>query len=159
MSEKRDRADTRGPIRVVDRRPFTAEGAPRTPDDAGEGEAWTAPTPPTGPGDRGGGAAGAADAEGAPTGREEQLASARFRNLILNLAATAAVSLGEIPNPQTRTSEIDLEGAQQVIDLLEALRLKTRGNRTAEETGLLDRLIHDLQLQFVTVKSKTPRPS
>jgi hypothetical protein len=51
--------------------------------------------------------------------------------------------------------EIDLEGAQQMIDLLQALRDKTQGNLTAEESELLEGLVGDLQMQYVAVRSKS----
>jgi hypothetical protein len=42
-----------------------------------------------------------------------------------------------------------------MIALLQSLRLKTRGNLTGEENELLEGLIGDLQMQYVTLRSKT----
>ena len=44
-----------------------------------------------------------------------------------------------------------------MIDILEALRVKTRGNLTPEEATLLDDLIYDLQMEFVALQGRPPR--
>ena len=77
----------------------------------------------------------------------------------MNLATTAAANLGEMPNPFTQQTEIDLEGARQVIDLLLALQTKTRGNLTVEEERLLDSLLYDLQMKFVALQTRVSKPS
>jgi hypothetical protein len=101
----------------------------------------------------------------APSARVDGLAekpdgaSAHFQNLVLNLARQAAASLGATRHPLTGQIEIDLEAAQQMIALLQALRLKTQGNRSADETELLEGLIADLQMQYVATRSKaTQKP-
>jgi hypothetical protein len=148
MSEGKD-ASKASEIRVIDRRMFTPEGERRTPDAPAED---SAPAPPvdarraTGPA-----------AAPPPASREEQAAGAHFKNLVLNLATTAAANLGEIPNPFSRQTEVDLEGARQVIDLLQALGLKTRGNLTAEEQELLESLLYDLKAKYVAMQSKAAR--
>jgi hypothetical protein len=85
------------------------------------------------------------------------VASAHFQNLVVNLARQAAANLGSARHPLSGQFEVDLEGAQQMIDLLQALREKTRSNLTAEEKELLEGLIGDLQMQFVAVRSKASR--
>jgi len=80
--------------------------------------------------------------------------SAHFQNLVVNLARQAAANLGASRHPLSGQIEIDLEGAQQMIDLLQALRAKTIGNLTADEQDLLEGLIGDLQMQYVAVRSK-----
>ena len=52
-------------------------------------------------------------------------------------------------------SQRDLPMAAEVIDLLALLREKTDGRRSAEETQVLDELLYDLQLRYV---SATKRP-
>jgi hypothetical protein len=81
--------------------------------------------------------------------------SAHFQNLVVNLARQAAANLGAARHPLSGQIEIDLEGAQQMIDLLQALREKTQGNLTAEESELLEGLVGDLQMQYVQVRSKS----
>ena len=87
------------------------------------------------------------------------MASAQFVNLVRNLATTAAASLGEIPNPFTGQTEVDLEGARQVIELLQALQAKTRGNLTPEESRLLDSLLYDLRVAAVNLQTKAKKTS
>ncbi len=144
-----------GGIRVVDRRGFTAEGQPRRPDAMAEESAEklvdTMPPPDKGRGD--GSAASESKRSSVPAD------SAQFQNLVLNLARQAAAYLGAAKNPLTGQVEVDIGAAQQVIDLLQALRAKTRGNLSSEETELIEGLITDLQLQYVTARSKTSRTS
>ena len=155
----RKEGDKASEIRVIDRRMFTPEGERRSPDSPPEDipipVAPPAAAPPAAaPGKPGRPAAGAP-----PASREEQVASAHLKNLILNLATTAAANLGEIPNPFTRQTEVDADGARQVIDLLQALQLKTRGNLGAEEHELLESLLYDLKSKYVALQSKARKPS
>ena len=145
-------------IRVVDRRMFTPDGQRRTPDAPPD----DSPAHPPAPGSPGPvrPPAGAPRVAAVPQSREEQAASAQFVNLVRNLAATAAANLGEMPNPFTGQVEVDLDGARQVIDLLQALQIKTRGNLTGEESRLLESLLYDLKIAVVNQqKQKTSKTS
>ncbi len=143
-------------LRVVDRRMFTPDGQLRHPDQPRE-EAAPAPAAP--PGEPVAAPIRPEPVRGAAPTREEQVAAAHFKNLVLNLATTAAANLGEIPNPFSRQTEVDLEGARQVIDLLSALQIKTRGNLTVEERELMDSLLYDLRAKFVSLQSKAAKTS
>ncbi len=161
MSDTRDKTKKQEEIRVIDRRSFTTDGSLRNPDaprdDAPDTLAdFPGPSESTREkaGRKGAGAEGPAQGTG-----DDSAASAQFQNMILNLARQAAASLGLAKNPFTGQIEVDLEGAHQIIDLLQALRIKTRGNLTAEEAAMFEGLIGDLQMQYVTAKSrpsKTP---
>jgi len=59
------------------------------------------------------------------------------------------VNLGEAADPATGERVVDLEQAKEAIDLLTLLRTKTAGNRTDQETHLLEEMLYDLQLRFV----------
>ncbi|MBI2570043.1 MAG: DUF1844 domain-containing protein [Candidatus Schekmanbacteria bacterium] len=76
--------------------------------------------------------------------------SPHFVGLIYSLANAAQISLGQVPNPVTGRRERDLGHAEETIDLLDALREKTRGNLTREESSLLDSSITTLRLAFVS---------
>lgn len=65
------------------------------------------------------------------------------------LASSALVAMGYSPDPATGQARRDPAMAADTIDLLVLLRQKTEGNRTAEETQLLDDIIYDLQLRYV----------
>ena len=163
MTDGKDPHKKREEIRIVDRRMFTNDGERRTPDAAFEeappaGFATTR-APRSKSADRASDTIVESTKPSGPPSREAQIASSHFKNLILNLATTAAANLGEMPNPFTQKTEIDLEGARQVIDLLQALQSKTRGNLSIEESGLLDSLLYDLQMKYVSLQTKASKPS
>src|SRR5262245_52095100 len=72
-----------------------------------------------------------------------------LRGLFIMLASSALVNLGEAADPATGERVLDLEQAKEAIDLLSLLRTKTDGNRTEQETHLLEEMLYDLQLRFV----------
>jgi hypothetical protein len=72
--------------------------------------------------------------------------------LLTTLATQAMVALGQMPNPITGKAEVRLNQAKHVIDTLGMLETKTAGNRTPEESGLLDDLLHQLRMAFVYVQ-------
>ena len=75
-----------------------------------------------------------------------------FGSLVLTLASSAAVHFGDLGDPETGDrTEPNLDGVQQMIDLLAMLEEKTRGNLTAEERTLLERVLYELRLRFVDV--------
>ena len=51
--------------------------------------------------------------------------------------------------------EPNLEAARQVIDILEMLQAKTRGNLDESERAMLESSLHDLHMRFVQAKSKS----
>ena len=88
-------------------------------------------------------------------GNAETAGSGPDRNdlssLLMMFATSALVSLGVAPDPQTHESPRDLARAQAAIDVLLMLREKTNGNRTEQESRLLEGLLYDLQMRFVSV--------
>ena len=72
-----------------------------------------------------------------------------LRGLFIMLASSALVNLGEAADPATGERVFDLEQAKDAIDLLGLLRVKTEGNRTDQETHLLEEMLYDLQMRFV----------
>ena len=70
-------------------------------------------------------------------------------DLFMMLATEAVVALGDAPDPVTGQHERVLPHAAEVIDLLLLLREKTEGNRTEEETRIVEQLLYDLQLRYV----------
>jgi hypothetical protein len=72
-----------------------------------------------------------------------------FVGFVLSLAHTAAVHLGDIPNPVTgEPGQPNLPAAQQLIDILVVLEQKTRGNLTPEERQLMEQLLYELRMRF-----------
>ncbi len=123
-------------IKVVDRRLFTADGEVREEYRAEMEEPEAAPPPATAP------AATARPAEPLP---ETQPA---FLRLLDMLGQTAALYMEGFPDPATGRRQIDLAGARQIIDSLTALRDKTRGRLSFQESDALENLLGELQLLF-----------
>lgn len=74
---------------------------------------------------------------------------ARFLSLVLSLYNSAWISMGKIANPVTGKVEKDLEAARGSIDLLDTLKVKTKGNVSPEEERVLVNCLSTLQLNFV----------
>jgi hypothetical protein len=72
-----------------------------------------------------------------------------FENLIRSLAQNAAMLLGGYADPRTGQPVLDLEGAREMIDMLDVLHEKTRGNLAAEEDTLLLDVLGNLKLAFM----------
>jgi hypothetical protein len=75
--------------------------------------------------------------------------SGLFDGLLLMLATTALESLGQAPGSEGGEPRVDLTQARHMIDLLEILQEKTRGNLTAGEEGLLEHLLFDLRMRYL----------
>ena len=75
-----------------------------------------------------------------------------FVEFVIGLATNAAVHFGDIPDPISGelTPEPNLDGATQVIEILSLLELKTRGNLTPEERQVLDQVLFELRMRFVS---------
>ena len=119
------------PLRVVDRRHFTAQGERRE----AETQPGSAQAPPQEP-----------RPQEPPDGREAE--SPLFRELVMQLATSCMLSLGQIPNPLTGRAEVDLGSAGMGIDMLSTLQEKTRGNLAQAESDLLNDLLSQLRLGY-----------
>ena len=76
-------------------------------------------------------------------------ASRSFQMLVDFLARNAAAMLGGMNDPRTGQPFLDIEGAREMIDMLDVLREKTRGNLAAEDDALLLEVIGSLKLSFM----------
>jgi hypothetical protein len=75
-----------------------------------------------------------------------------FTAFVLSLASTAAIHFGDLPDPVSgESSELNLDGAAQMIEILSLLEQKTRGNLTAEERQILEQVLYELRMRFVEV--------
>jgi hypothetical protein len=72
-----------------------------------------------------------------------------FQMLVDFLAGNAAARLGMIPDPRTGQAFLDLEGANELIDMLDAVSEKTRGKLTHEEEQLLMEVLRSLKLSYL----------
>ena len=73
--------------------------------------------------------------------------------LIYMFHTSAMQGLGKIADPTGQVSR-NLEYVSQTIDLMEMLKVKTKGNITDEIEKLLDGMLSELRLNYVDEKAK-----
>ncbi|MGC1902757.1 MAG: DUF1844 domain-containing protein [Candidatus Acidiferrum sp.] len=134
-------------FRVIDRRPFTAEGELRQ--DVVEQEEREAAAQP-------------AAAAPPPVAKEDAALEEvpapdapkrvpAFENLVRMLGSNAAMVLGAYADPRTGQPMIDPDAARELIDMLDALREKTMGHLAPEEDTLLLDLLGKLKMTYLEV--------
>jgi hypothetical protein len=130
---------------VTDRRQFAGTGEQARPEnDEQPAPATAAPEPPPA-------------AEAPPRGRVTRpapLPEIDFATFILSLGTSVLYHLGEVPGPEGQTAAANLPLAKQTIDILALLRDKTKGNLGQDEAQLLDSLLYDLRIKYVTATRK-----
>jgi Domain of unknown function (DUF1844) len=134
-------------FRVIDRRPFTAEGELRkeaVEQEEREARREAAQHPPAPP-------AEAAKPTAAVPPAEIPKSSPAFENLIRMMGSNAAMVLGAYADPRTGQPVIDPEAAREFIDMLDALHEKTKGNLAPEEDSLLLDLLGKLKMTYLEV--------
>jgi len=82
-----------------------------------------------------------------------------FVNFINGLGLECLVALGKIENPITKKKETDLRQARYVIDTLDMLREKTKGNLVEDEQKLLDEMLVYLKMLFVEINQEKKESS
>jgi len=152
-------------FKVTDRRLFNADGSPRDvpPEEKSEPVPAVKEEPVAATA-----AAGAARAESqvsttpdevAPEAEdelsEEDLAAARdpasFISFLMSIASNAASALGMMEHPVTHQREVDVELGKHWIDVLGMLQKKTAGNLSSQEGRMLEGLLADLRMQYVSL--------
>ena len=140
-------------FRVIDRRLFTEEGELRPEaQEQAEKEKATAPSQASKTPAATAGAPGAKTAEPPAPPAAEKPVPARspyFDLLVRSLANQAAMLLTGIQDPATGQTMVDIEGAREVIDMLDALREKTRGNLAPEEDKILAEMLGSLKFSYL----------
>ena len=82
-------------------------------------------------------------------------ATARFVTHILGISEQALIFLGHTPNPLSGRQEQSLPMAGEVIDHLEMLEMKTRGNLGKDESQILRDVLTRLRLAYAEECSRT----
>jgi hypothetical protein len=82
---------------------------------------------------------------------------ASFANFMMSIASNAAASLGMMEHPATGKREVDLDLGRHWIDVLGMLQQKTRGNLLPQEQQILEGLLADLRMQYVSLTNATPK--
>lgn len=133
-------------FKVIDRRPFTAEGEIRK-DVVEEQEREAkreevkekADTKP-------------AETKAAATRTDTPKRLPAFENLIRMIGSNAAMVLGAYADPNTGQPMLDPDAARELIDMLDALHEKTKGNLAPEEDGMLLDLVGKLKLTYLEIQ-------
>jgi Domain of unknown function (DUF1844) len=132
-------------FRVIDRRPFTAEGELRkevVEEEEREAKREAAQRPPA--------PAPEASKPAAPPA-EAPRPSPAFESLVRMLGSNAAMVLGGYADPRTGQPVIEPETAREFIDMLDALHEKTKGNLAPDEDSMLLDLIGKLKMTYLEV--------
>ena len=81
--------------------------------------------------------------------KEQTLPEPDFSFFVSTLAMQVSIFLGEIPNPVTNQKEENLPQAKFIIDTLDMLKTKTKGNLTPGEEGLLENILYNLRMLYL----------
>jgi coproporphyrinogen III oxidase-like Fe-S oxidoreductase len=73
-----------------------------------------------------------------------------FNFFITTLSLQASIALGQLENPATRKKEEDLSQAKFLIDTLAMLKEKTKGNLSEEESRVLESILYELRMAYVS---------
>ncbi len=82
-------------------------------------------------------------------GLEEDSADTGFSFFISTLGMQTLIALGEVAHPSTGEKTAELSQAKYLIDVIQMLSDKTRGNLSAEETTAIQNLLYELRMKFV----------
>jgi len=145
LSEHKDHKQQEA-FRVIDRRPFTAEGELRkevVEEEEREAKREAAKTPAP--------SAEAGKTAPAPPPAETPKRLPAFENLVRMLGSNAAMVLGAYADPRTGQPVIDPDAAHELIDMLDALHDKTKGNLAPEEDNMLLDLLGKLKMTYLEI--------
>ena len=80
----------------------------------------------------------------------------RFVQFVMMQTQNIFYVLGRIPSPDGRPMPPNLEAGKILIDQLEMIQEKTRGNLSNQESSILDDALKNVRLAFVEVSGGTP---
>ena len=133
-------------FKVIDRRPFTAEGEIRKEVVAEqEREAKREEVK-----EKAETKAAEAKAPAAAADTPKRLPA--FENLVRMIGSNAAMVLGAYADPNTGQPMLDPDAARELIDMLDALHEKTKGNLAPEEDSMLVDLAGKLKLTYLEIQ-------
>ncbi len=135
MSEKEKQEE----IRVEDRRRFDNEGNPvetseKTVHDNPAGEAPKETASAT---------------ENEPKSDSHRTGRMDFMSFLFSLVHTAIIQLGDVEDPIKKGVSENLEGARHMIETLELLQEKTKGNLDQLEQQYLEGALFDLRMRYM----------
>ncbi len=89
----------------------------------------------------------------AKSGGDFQMPPASLEMLVTTLVTEAMISLGQVPHPHSGEVVFQPQQAKYLIDTIDMLHEKTRGNVTFDETQLMEQLLHQLRMVYVQLTS------
>ena len=84
----------------------------------------------------------------------QQVPPVDFISYLANLVETGRLYLEGIPNPETEEVVINLPLVKHIIDTIEMLEGKTKGNLTAPEANFLSNTLYELRMGYIRVMSR-----
>lgn len=90
-----------------------------------------------------------------PPDREQQL----FLGLVTDLVTQTWIAMGKIKSPVSDKIERSIPAASILIDMLDMLVVKTKGNLSEEEAIFINESLKQLKLNFVTEANKPDEPA
>ena len=157
MAEDNENEEERG-FKIIDRRGEEKEEAPAKAEEPPTPSERESGSPRSGEPEQGTGGAGQStnpqsddqpDPQANPFEGDEA-----FAQFILSLATSAYMHLGLVPGPDGKPSERNLPLARQTIDMLSMLEAKTKGNLSAQEDELFQKVLSELRMMFVEEQKK-----
>jgi hypothetical protein len=94
------------------------------------------------------------DKKSAPVGNAEM--AQRFVQFVMLQVQNIYYVLGRIPSQDGRPMQPNLEAAKMLVDQLEMVQEKTRGNLSAHESAILEDALKNVRLAFVEASGGTP---
>ena len=85
---------------------------------------------------------------------QQQLPPVDFISYLTNLVETGQLYLEGIPNPETEEVVINLPIVKHIIDTIEMLEEKTKGNLTAPESNFLSNTLYELRMGYIRAVSR-----
>ncbi|MBI4466998.1 MAG: DUF1844 domain-containing protein [Acidobacteria bacterium] len=157
----RDESKEAEDVKVVDRRRFTAAGERRPETDISP----PPEPPPPSPAQPDPAAAGAGTESAAARSARQAYDRQRpprdykvdFETLVMSLSTSAMYQLGLVEDPARGAIPADLEAARHTIDMLAVIQEKTRGNLSPREQQLLEQVLYELRLAYLSLTSG-PKP-
>ena len=72
-----------------------------------------------------------------------------FETLITEYSTTAMAYLGGMPDPETQEPIFNLQLAKRMIDTIDLLKEKTKGNLSTPESNFLENTLYSLKMTYV----------
>lgn len=145
MSQSESENEEKG-FKVTDRRGFTSDGEPRSDAEESSQKSQSVPEPVKSQAE----ASTEKPAEEQPKPGEPKPPEVGFLDLVHMLATNALMQLGDVADPVSGERSENLPGVQVMVAFLAMLQEKTKGNLEGDEAKVLEEVLYDLRMRFMT---------